>query len=266
MENSKTSTQSLKQKIHQTQRDTLSQGWSSLVNRSVHDLSNLAVSVRSVGEFLLEVLPYFIKSYDLALKHNLMKPAIEERLLNHVKKFPNRLEEIATETFDLLSILRTFNGDLLSKEKIQTLSAKKFITELLENYPFKNSGEKEWIKTDFTSDFQFESTQFFSHHLFHRLLDKIYKPDLFAKNETVPKKDEISISFVENEDHNIIVIQSPRLSKNKIATITNSFFISQAGKILPGFGYCRLALLQLGGDVIFDSIEKISVKFPKLIE
>jgi hypothetical protein len=56
------------------------------------------------------------------------------------------------------------------------------------------------------------------------------------------------------------------MSKNKIATITNSFFISQGGKILPGFGYCRLALLQLGGDVIFDSIEKIFVKFPKLIE
>jgi hypothetical protein len=44
-----------------------------------------------------------------------------------------------------------------------------------------------------------------------------------------------------------------------------TLFLSQKGKILPDFGYCRLALLQLGGEVIFDSVEKISVKFPKLI-
>ena len=86
------------------------------------------------------------------------------------------------------------------------------------------------------------------------------------KNEPALKKDEINIFFVENQDHNNIVIQSPRMSKNKISTITNSFFIPHEGKILPGFGYCRLALLQLGGDVTFDSVEKIFIKFPKLIE
>ncbi|HEX4045558.1 MAG TPA: hypothetical protein VHZ76_07830 [Gammaproteobacteria bacterium] len=50
--------------------------------------------------------------------------------------------------------------------------------------------------------------------------------------------------------------------------IFERFFSTQNGKIVPGLGFCRLALLQMGGNIFCDAIKGEStdfiIKFPKM--
>jgi len=256
----------------QTKRDELSCCWSSMINRLVHDLSNSVVNVTAAGDFLTEILPHLIKGYRLALEHNLMEPEIPEKILRHAKAHPNFcLDEISKEMLDLLSILRPYNNNLLLKEKMQIFSAKNVITEFLENYAFKNSKDEELIKTDLAYDFQLIINKFFIDQFLYRILDIIYETKInFDEIEKQPVSELHRISFrlLEDDNYNIILIKdSQPMSENKITTLLNSFFVLREGKILPDIGYCRLALLQLGGDLIFNSSDnkfvEFSLKFPK---
>jgi hypothetical protein len=110
------------------------------------------------------------------------------------------------------------------------------------------------------------------HNLFSRLFDDIYVRRVnFHENEKIPSlknRDEISICFLEERFHNVIIFTDSAygMSENAISTKKKSFFLQREGNILPDLGYCRLALLQLGGNLLFNSTEsttEIAILFPK---
>lgn len=246
-------------------RDQLAEAWVKMVSCIVHDVTSPLVTIRIAAGGIEEILPDLIEGYLLAARHDLITPKFSEKDLEMFgKEATSGIKKEVTRILDFLKLLFPYNQIVLSGSKDKaSLDALAYVDEVLKKYPFTDEKERYLIQVNNGYTFAFNDLPPFIECLFLHLLDRA----LTAIRNT--GKGELSIWAETEANYHLIHFKdtSKSIEGNELAHVFSSFFAKREGATVPGLGFCRLALLQNGGDVVCHSVESYTdliVKFPRV--
>lgn len=262
MDNSQLSNQSL------NQPNQLKQAWLRLVDCIIHDLTTPIVTTGLQGTLLNELAPSLLKAYHLAVDHHLMEPEIGKQKLKGLEDhLISGVKQGADKMLDFIRLLIEFRTQLVVDLKtLEPLSIKQFIEDWLANYPFPDPSSHSLLTVDIQHDFAFKCPPPFMTHLLSRFLD-----NALCYIKWVGKGD-IQIWTSQDNHYNLLHFKDTGrgMDEDQYASVFNRFFSKRNGQVVPGLGFCRLALLQAGGNVVCDTVEgeyaHFTVMFPMLSE
>lgn len=236
----------------QEKLDQLAQSWSRMFSCISHDLTTPLAILRMNGNSLEKILPSLYEGYRLAVQHHLMTPpdTDHKRILKMEGLLTGSIEENIDEMQKLLNTLHPYNKQLLSTNKEEApLSAKTLVERVLKNYPFSNEHKNISIKTDFPCDFILNCAPVFAENLLTNLLSNA----LNAIHQA--NQGDITIWTEETNDYGILHMKDTGggMNDSQVTEVFKRFFSKREDKIIPGLGFCRLAFLQRGGDVLCQS-------------
>lgn len=233
-------------------REALGHAWSRMIDCIVHDLTTPLATLRMIGMGLEEMIPHLIEGYKVALKNGLIESKFKEDDLKFTEK--QAVPEIAldiTQLFDFLRLLNPYKEKLFFNPPDMTLlSIQTYIQEVLKKFPFSDEKQKSLIHIKSDYDFTFAADLFF----IEQLLSNLLRNALYYINSE--GKGEITIWAEEKEDYNVLHLKDTAkgMNEEQLSRVFNRFFTERDNKIVPGLGFCRLALLQQGGNVLCHSV------------
>lgn len=252
-------------KIEQKQLDQLTEAWSRMINCISHDLTTPLAILRMSGQNCEKTLASLRAGYQLAIKNNLpVESKIDERYLEAVENLVPIIKQNVTDLTSFLSVLYPYNRQLLSTaEESQPLSIKICVEEALKKYTFVNDQERALVHITDLKDFKFSLAPIFIDYLLSNLLSNAFKAIQRAN------KGEISIWTEDEPEYNTLHFKDTGLGMeaDALERVFSHFFSKKNDKIVPGLGFCRLAVLQRGGNILCAAVKgeytEFTIKFPK---
>ncbi|MFT3742431.1 MAG: HAMP domain-containing sensor histidine kinase [Gammaproteobacteria bacterium] len=214
------------------------------------------------SERLLSLLPNLLEGYQLA---------VENKLLPEEKIAPKSLKALeenifasipieAKKSIAFLNCLSPYNKQLVNPE-IPALSIVDVVQNALKRFSGLNQ-DKFITHLDLKYDFKIQVAQPFIDCLLDHLLQNSYTA--IKKGN----KGEVTILAEQDAGYNVLRFQDTATGMNQetLGHIFNKFFSVRENQIVPGLGYCRLAILQGGGDILCEAIEgeytRFNIRFP----
>lgn len=229
-----------------------------MINRIVHDSRTNLSCIRAFQGMLTEGLPKLIEGYKAAVKHQLVPDSIDEGDLHIIQDIPDGNNKALNGASDFLDTLLTF-GKALKEPHLdaKSFSVKEALTQIMARYPFKTEAQKKSVTISIKQDFNCKLSSFFFEHLINHLLDNAFH----NMDETGTTR--ISIETEVNSNEQLIRFNntSKRINEEKLPTIFDRFFSRRDEKTIPGLGFCRLAVLEAGGDMTCSSQGKAGAEF-----
>jgi hypothetical protein len=241
----------------------LGKAWSGVIGNLAHNLATQMATLRMKQNRLRKLMPSLLKGYHLAVKNGLMDDEISEKHLEIMDAMIN-LDEQITPMFSLLESLSIYcEQSRPDSKKFQRLSAQQCVDELLKTYPLSDE-QRHLVQFERDYDFEFMcSPVFIKTLLSHFLTTVLVKIDDAGEGL-------ISIWMSEQDNHHALNIRYSGLgiTDDVSSNFFNRFILEQEDKIIPGAGFCRLAIVHAGGDVICDEVKNepilhLTLKFPK---
>ncbi|HEX4044054.1 MAG TPA: HAMP domain-containing sensor histidine kinase [Gammaproteobacteria bacterium] len=246
--------------------DQVGRAWSRMVDCITHDLKTPLVSLRMTGKHLEDMFGNLVKGYELAVENNLMEASISERHLTAAQEMlvPEIQSEV-TEILDFINLLHPYNQQLFAtSEATKQLNIQDCLENIVKNHFLTNEKERALLHIECSHNFKFQFAPIFIEFLFDNLIINALN---FIEKEG---KGEINIWTEEGDNYNLVHFQDTAhgLEETGLAEVFERFFSTQNDKIVPGLGFCRLALLQRGGNILCKAIKDEStdfiIKFPKI--
>lgn len=242
----------------------LMQAYLRLIDCIIHDLTTPLVTMQLQGGALNEVLPSLLKAYHLALDHHLMEPEIERHKLKGLENDSIfNVKQGAEKQLDFLRQLSDWRKQLvLDSSTIEPLSIKRVIEEWLADYPFPEPQNRSLLSVDIQHDFTFKSVPPFITQLLSHLLDNAFCYIKWAG------KGDIRVWVSQDNHHHLLHFKDTGrgMDESQREHVFNRFFSKRNNRVVPGLGFCRLALLQAGGDIVCDAVKgeytHFSIMFP----
>lgn len=259
-------TQNLKSNhiVNQYQLDELGKSWSRLIECISHDISSPLATLRATGKSLEAVFPQLIKAYKLAVEHKLEVPEISERMLKPLERLVPNIGQEVDNLANFLNLLPPYDKKLISdSQDIQSFSVKSCVDNLLDHFPFATGEERKLVHVECQHDFQLRCAPIYIDNLLINLLENALRAIDKAK------KGEITIWTSEDGDYNILHFKDTSLGMDEDAChkVFRRFFRRIDGAVMPGLGFCRLAILQMDGNVTCQSkaggYTEFQIKIPK---
>ena len=252
------------------QLNKLTTSWLQFIECIVHDVRTPLLSISLFCSALEELFPDLIKSYRLAVEHGLIEPHLPERRLKALEKngFGDTQESIDW-LFDFFQSAHDYTKDVSDASAMQSFSIKQCISHLLEKYPFSDEKQRHLIEVNFHYDFTFQFLPIFVDSLFYHLLkNALYRIEQENRGE---------IHLWTEEKNNFYLLHfkdTSGVSEYIPSTEWNRFFskhgTGENQTILPGLGFCKLALLQVNGDLSCDVMKNeyidFVIQFPKITD
>ena len=251
--------------ITQEDVDKISRAWMRMVNCIVHDMTTPLACMRLMCKTLEKIYPEVMKGYKLALSHDLMQPTsmTTDRYLQSVEKIAADMNNQAEEIQAFLNLLHPYNQKLLETKEDKVLQVSHCLRQALEQYPFVDKAQSGLVHVDYQKDFNFRATDFFAEHLFFNLLEAAFNRISLAD------KGEIYISTEKQPEYNVLHVKNTagNTDKDAVEQAFRYFFFKRGEEVIPGMGFCRLKLLQMGGDILCHGLPEgnvdYEVRFPK---
>jgi hypothetical protein len=252
------------------QLEKLTASWFDFIGCIAHDVRTPLLSIGFFCHSLSEMLPHFIKGYQLAVEHQLMEEVIHSRRLMQLEKAG--LDSVGEDVRRLMNFFTytcDFTKELVDFSAIQIFSVKSWLNDSLKKYPFKDDKLRTLVHVNIEEDFNFRYLPLFADRLCHTVL-KIFLDEI-ERN----KKGEIYLSTEENRGEHLLHFKCTAggMCPTSLTTCLSKFFSEeeeQNPKLLPGLGFCKLALVQLNGDLIanFQANEytDFMIKLPPAVE
>lgn len=132
--------------------------------------------------------------------------------------------------------------------KPQPLSAEQCLADLIANYPFEDS-QRNLIILKPNENFEFNYPVLFIEASLRHLLTVV------LKHITMLGRGEVQIWVSNEHDYHVFNVKdtSHGLEDSELACLFDHFLFEHHDKTRPGLGFCRLALLHMGGDIICDA-------------
>lgn len=239
--------------LSQAERDKLTQAWSCLIDCVSHDLKTPLLSTRMSADILAKIIPDLIQGYKLAVANKLIEDKVSVHYLKAAdEQIIHSLKNSLTNATNFLNLLHPLNQKLLSgSEEVKSVSIKKFLTQLIERYPFSHQNERNLLSLNLQPDFKVKFSETFLEPLLFNLLNNA------LRHISQEQKGEIFIwTEVQGNRHSLHFKDTAKgMDEDAVSCVFDRFFSLRDGKTVPGMGYCRLALLQLGGDILCHSIK-----------
>jgi signal transduction histidine kinase len=232
--------------------DKLSALWSQKESAIAHDLTNFFSVLNMRIDILAQTLPNLLKAYQLAVKNNLIEAEITDNYFKLLEdNFILKMKGEITKKRNLMQFHLYCNTQITSVSKIhKLLSAKEYVREALENYPFADNHQRNLVQFNSDNDFQFKCAPIFITSLFRNFLDNA----LYGIEEA--GKGSINIWLGKEGAFNAFHFKDTGigLDSYKMEHIFYRFTSNREGKIMPGLGLCYLAITYVGGDIICNSV------------
>lgn len=236
--------------------------WTLLIDSVSHELTTPLSIVRMIGNNVEKVSPALLDGYKLAINNKLLEPKFNENSLKTIAEhsIPS-LKTNVTSMIDFLSLVHQYTHALIHPSV--SLDVRHCLQTLLKNYPYENDADRNLVHVDFPDAMKSDIPLLFISTLFEQLLNNAIRAIHQAG------KGEIMISAKHEEEHNVVHFQdtatgmSPELQEK----VFSRFFSKRNGNIIPALGFCKLALLVKGGDILCETKEgeftKFSILFPQ---
>lgn len=237
--------------------------WLGLIKDIAHDLTTPVARLLMVERHLEKVLPELLECYTLAIDNKSFQPKLSEELLKITKEHtvPSFLSA-SVEMCNFLKQLQLYHQFLgVPSERI--LSIKDFIKKSIKNYPFEDEQDLNLVQLNCLYDFTIESSTVFLNLFFEHLLQNSIRAIHQAG------KGGIIISTQEDEKYNIIHFKYTALGMMAQLQdqVFDRFFSKRNNNVVPGMGFCKLALLLKGCEILFETKEdeyaEFILMFPK---
>jgi hypothetical protein len=253
------STYEVKTVLSQEERDKLSQSWGRMIDCIVHEL-NAKISTFNMVE--QEFGKIFSKINEVS---NVESDIFNEKDVTKIRKLLELFKGMNSGFQVFCKSLHPFNKEVLrpiadfSAQDIQSC-----VQETLNTFSFDNEKFKALIQLSFEPNFIFRANSFFIRPMLHYLLRKNLMQLEYAQT-----KGEIYLWTEESKDNYLLRIRNTATEAQEldIATAFQFFFEKNEETIIPSLGCCRLALRQIGGDILCmadeDNRLRYTVVFPK---
>ena len=251
--------------LEQKKLEQLAITWSSMINGISHDLRTPLCTLGLIGKNLIDSFATLIEGYQLAVEHHLLESKIPEKHLTLLQEstLPDLIKTINVIS-KFLDLLRHLNQKILpDSPDIQLLTISTCMENVIKKYPFIHNKDKALLKIKMTPDFKFICASVFIEQLISNLLDNALHHIDQAGNG------QINIWTEEEESHYVLHFQDTLgvMDQDVLGDIFSRFFSKRDNNVVPGLGFCRLALLQRGGDIICHVTENqytdFMIKFAK---
>ena len=249
-----------------TNLDQLNTAWASMMACVTHDLTTPLLSLEMTTTNLARVFTSFAEGYHLAVKNNLLTPTLSDK---HIAAAQNALSAGGIESelaylLDSLNLLHAYTQKSLpNSPDNKLLDIQHCLIETIKKYSFLDENERLSIDIEITNNFSFSCPLIFIESLFLNLLNNAFH---FIRKTNQGR---IQITTEETETFFMLYFKDTTgaMSENIAQKILHRFFVKQDGHIIPDIGFCRLALLQRGGDLSCNVIQGqetlFTIKFPK---
>ncbi len=249
--------------VPQDDLDKLGTMWSDFLSKIDHDFVTPLVTMRMIADTLSEYLPDLIKAYQLAVDKQLVEPLLDKRRMQYFTKTPESVIHCVEKLSDLLQWLRPIYGDLLSDStKAESINSADFI-EQFTSQPVFSSQQQELMAINQQTAFSFRLHRFFYDALLSCLSETAVE---CWKGEN--GKLEIRTDSDANNNHIELKIHFAGEAGERLPDkrMRHFFFKTAEGEIVQ-LPFCKLALMQLGGDIDYQFKPNESLcfhlKFPK---
>lgn len=238
----------------QTQLLKLGQSWSEQVDSITHDLATPMFCIRANLSQIEKTLPTIENNMnnDAAVKGELKK--ITDERLPEIKNFLNSIT-------DFLNLLHPWNQKILNAAKSKaSFEIKNCVEEALRKHMVENEAQPVKVQFECKTNFKFNVDFVFIEQAINLILHRI----LPAPEST--KKDNVEFWTDTTENFDMLYIKSSEniMTQQEIDYFLNRYFTEKKDL---GMAYCRLALLQAGGELtgesVMDEFTQFVMKFPK---
>ena len=230
------------QKIHDS-----THVWENILDKIEHIAVNKLAIIRSINRSTQEALPVLLKAYQVAFEHKLIKDELNfENEKQNLAPENTDMEPIIGSVFQLFDAIYSFRKKLVDKNKsYKTLSASGVIENVLKCYNFKY-GDQNLVSFNNKDDFNISFPELFLTSIIQETLDFIFD----SPNKSDERK--IEIYFSKKKEMNSIHIKmSLHEAINYVDRFFNNSLTIKDQIIRPGMNFCRLALLNAGGDITY---------------
>lgn len=250
-----------------TQLEWFAHAWPTAIEQLSHILATKMATLQLKQQGLQKVIPSLVKGYLLAVEDHLVEDELSEKIFNRLDDMQN-LDAQLMPMFDLLNQFNDYSSHIASFKSVEIpqLNADQCLIDLVKNYPFDNDEQRDLIKCDVHQNFKFEFSLLFIESLLHHLLKITLQYVL--KNGS----GDIDIWVSEEIDYYIFNFKNKglSLSEEQYNKLFNNFLFESYDKTRPGLGFCRLALIHIGGDVVcdlnnIDQYTHFKILFPKKV-
>lgn len=258
---------------HSTSTDVIqdySKCWSKLMSKIEHDVFNKLATIRMTNKSLQEILPILFKAYQIALENKLIENEIHPNdIRDYRDNNASNMESVLVPLFGFYDTLHAFIKEIVNTHKYPTLSAKDSLTSAINTYPFKNNCRNN-VTFNAEHDFSFSFSDLFTKALFKTCFDIAFDTlnNGCAGKSNNPENTKIEINFSNDAQVNSIgiLITNTSIAENDKNCMDSSLVV-ESDTISPSLNLCRLALINIGGNLdcqITPGKEmKFMISFPK---
>lgn len=223
-------------------------------------LSSIYIAAQGVQTFL----PNLLETYEIAQKHNLPIPSINQQKLNILQHFPANFISISRRSLSIIDIFLT-QFTVMEKQKISLhpISALKAVTKSIDDYPFFPKELRSKIKIKIIKDFVFLGSETLIIHVFSNLIKNA------LQQITIAKKGTIKIWFSEDNEFNIIhfLDTATGIKDQELPKIFDVFYSSKDQGTGVGLAFCKKVLKIFDGEIVclskFGKYTEFKLYFPR---
>lgn len=221
----------------------VTQSFEKVFDNIEHISFNKLSTMRSINQSIEDTLPVLLKAYQIALEQKLIEGEIDfiEDKVSLISDLGTTVESM----FQLFDTIYSFRQELFKKQPTdKPVYASAIVEGLLKSYSFKDDN-RSLVAFDSNNDFSISCSELFLNSALLDVLDFVFE----SFHETAPQKMEISFSK-QNNTHLIHFRINISVSKSEFDRFFNNSLTPMGNKIRPGINFSRLALLNIGGDIV----------------
>ena len=228
--------------------DWMANAWSMAVGELSHSLATKMATLQLKQQGLQKVIPGLLKGYHLAVDHHLMEDEISSKLMRRIDDMQN-LDEQVTPMFELLEQFNSYCSQLACHNvpEIPCLSAQRCLVQLLADYPYQQDSQRNLIKLELNEDFELKCPPLFIETSLRHLVTA-------ALQRTIKSGHGVVQVWLSNEDdfHAFNIKDTGLSASDEPTNLFNHMLFEPYDTSRPGLGFCKLAMMHMGGDIICD--------------
>lgn len=223
-----------------------------------HELRTPLLSLDGGITGIKRYFPKFIQTYELAKESGLKVPPIrQDRYQNLLVLLDNMSEEVKYSNTIVDMLLMKVKQTSIQLSDAAFCSMVECVSEALRRYPFASENQRQLIRTEGVEDFKFKGDQLLIVHVLFNLL----KNSLYFIDEV--QKGDISIWTSRRKHTNRLHFKDT--AKGIPSSIKwrmfESFFTTTRNGTGLGLAFCKMVMINLGGDIACYSKENEYAEF-----
>lgn len=229
----------------------LSLAWSKLIDDTTHALTSPIAALRMTLSLIEKTMPELLEKCRSAIQQESLESDYSDNQLNTLENIIPNIRPLLNRLTEILQQLHPWNKKILQPNANAPLDIKTGLEATIKNYQFDDESQRRLIQLSTEINFSCPIDMFFLEHAIGWFIANA------LKKATQGLQSLLSIWTVEQPNfYELHLLNANQcMTPQTINYLLDKFFMDLEGSSSkkPGLGYCRLALLQIGGNLNFET-------------